>query len=346
MALLKIIKLAEGVWKHWSDKDGFFALTRLYAKVENEKFLIVEYYGAKRRNYLVTEIEVYNIVGTAETFSNFDDLQIRLKELNYIGYDANYSGGSVDTTANHFKGNYNIVTNTPALADATGSLNDEYQNTVVGTRDFGSGNITVGVNDILMHNGSEWFLKVNNNQSGGGGTTLRTFTCYFGINQNVAATPTGNTQWFRKDAAQGNNVTSSFTLQTSLDVSTTFATHSVLGACHTLPFQAKIKSVHARGWTNTSNYTGVDFVVLKSKETGPNIAGGVSTISNGLIIARETIQISASGFGNGFVKEFASGSLTTTTLPAGSDIRLVFKNFNLASNMFDTIITVEFEEVI
>ena len=252
---------------------------------------------------------------------------------------------AIDETATHFKGNYNISTNSPFLSDSTGVLGDEYICTVAGTRDFGSGIVTVGVDDVLAFNGTVWYLKVNNNQSTGGGS-LRTFTCYFGINQNVAASPTGNTQWYRKDAAQGNNVTSSFTLQTSLDVTTTFATHSVLGACHTLPFQAKIKSVHARGWTNTTNSTGVDFVVLKSKETGPNIASGVTTISNGLIIARETVQIYASGFPNGFVKEFASGSLTTTTLPNGSDIRLVFKNFNLASNMFDTIITVEFEEVV
>lgn len=174
----------------------------------------------------------------------------------------------------------------------------------------------------------------------------RTFTCYFGINQNVAATPIGNTQWFRKDAAQGNNVNSSFTLQTSLDVSTTFATHSVLGACHTLPFQANIKSVRIRGWTNTTNSTGVDFVILASKETEPNIASGVTTISNAVIIARETVQIYAAGYPNGFNKEFASGNLNTVTLPKGSDIRSVFKNFNLASNMFDTILTLEFEEVI
>lgn len=106
MALLKIIKLAEGVWKHWSDKDGFFALTRLYAKVENEKFLIVEYYGAKRRNYLVTEIEVYDIGGTAEPFSNFDDLQIRLKELNYIAYEPNSSGGGSGTITGGFETNF------------------------------------------------------------------------------------------------------------------------------------------------------------------------------------------------------------------------------------------------
>jgi len=174
MALLKIIKISEGVWKHWSDKDGFFALTRLYAKMESDKFLIVEYYGAKRYKYVISEIEVYDIGGSAETFANFDDLQIRLKALNYIGYDANYSGGSIDTTATHFKGDYNIVTNTPALTDGTGSIGDEYKNTVAGTRDFGSGNITLGIDDILANNGSIWFKKVDNNQGGGSGSVTQT----------------------------------------------------------------------------------------------------------------------------------------------------------------------------
>lgn len=172
----------------------------------------------------------------------------------------------------------------------------------------------------------------------------RTYVCDFIISQNIAASPTGNTQWFRRDVVTGNNVTSSFTLQTNLDVSTTFATLSNQAPCFVLPFQAKIKSVVARGWTNTTNQTGVDFVVLKSKETGDNIVP--STVSNALIIARELVQIRATGAVNGFNKQFASGSLTTTTLPAQSDIRLLFKNLNLASNMFDTIITVEFEEVL
>ena len=86
MALLKIIKLSTKTWKHNSNIDGDFILTKFYAKQENTDFLLVESYGAKRRKYKINEIEVYNIGGTAETFTNFEDLFLRLEELNYPAF--------------------------------------------------------------------------------------------------------------------------------------------------------------------------------------------------------------------------------------------------------------------
>jgi lysophospholipase L1-like esterase len=75
-----------------------------------------------------------------------------------------------DPTASHYKGNYNIVTNTPVLVNGVGRLGDEYKCTISGVRDFGAGNITVGIDDIIGYNGFIYFLKVNNNQAGGSGT--------------------------------------------------------------------------------------------------------------------------------------------------------------------------------
>lgn len=86
MTLLKIIKLSNKTWKHNSDVDGDFILTKFYAKQEDNEFLLIETYGAKRRKYLIAEIEVYDIGGTAETFSNFDDLFLRLEALKYPAF--------------------------------------------------------------------------------------------------------------------------------------------------------------------------------------------------------------------------------------------------------------------
>lgn len=86
MALLKIIKLNTKTWKHNSNIDGDFILTKFYAKTENNDFLLVESYGSKRRKYKINEIEVYDIGGSAETFTNFEDLFLRLEELNYPAF--------------------------------------------------------------------------------------------------------------------------------------------------------------------------------------------------------------------------------------------------------------------
>lgn len=93
MALLKIIKLSNKTWKHNSDVDGNFILTKFYAKQEDNEFLLVETYGSKRRKYLISEIEVYDIGGSAELFTNFDDLFLRLEALKYPAF---YIDGEVD----------------------------------------------------------------------------------------------------------------------------------------------------------------------------------------------------------------------------------------------------------
>jgi len=67
--------------------------------------------------------------------------------------------------ASYNKGDYNISTNTPTLIDGTGRNGDYYYCTVAGSRNFGSGSITVGIGDRIEYNGTTWFKAVNNNQS-------------------------------------------------------------------------------------------------------------------------------------------------------------------------------------
>jgi len=89
MSDLEIYKLQSGAFKHVDSIDGEFFLGRFSFKNEFAKAFIVEAYGAKRREYVIGDITVYDYLGSAETFTNFTDLINRLVALNYTGIDTN-----------------------------------------------------------------------------------------------------------------------------------------------------------------------------------------------------------------------------------------------------------------
>ena len=55
-----------------------------------------------------------------------------------------------------YKGQWNAETNTPTLADGTGTKGDFYIVSVAGTQNLGSGNIQFFVNDRVIYDGSVW----------------------------------------------------------------------------------------------------------------------------------------------------------------------------------------------
>lgn len=59
-------------------------------------------------------------------------------------------------SAMEYKGQWNAETNTPTLADGTGSKGDFYVVSVAGTQNLGSGNIQFFVNDRVIYDGSVW----------------------------------------------------------------------------------------------------------------------------------------------------------------------------------------------
>jgi hypothetical protein len=67
--------------------------------------------------------------------------------------DATYLPTSGDTP----KGEWNANTNSPALADGSGTAGDYYDVTTAGTQDLGSGSIAYTVGDVVKYNGSTWF---------------------------------------------------------------------------------------------------------------------------------------------------------------------------------------------
>src|ERR1017187_853107 len=55
-----------------------------------------------------------------------------------------------------FKGAWNASTNTPTLADGTGTAGDTYRASVAGTQNLGSGPQTWAVGDFVIYNGTIW----------------------------------------------------------------------------------------------------------------------------------------------------------------------------------------------
>ncbi len=103
------------------------------------------------------------VTKTEVDLGNVDNLQqIPLSQKGVASGVATLDSGSkipaaqLPASVMDYKSAYNIITNTPTLIDGTGDLGDFYKNSVSGTRDFGSGNITVAPGDALIYNGSIW----------------------------------------------------------------------------------------------------------------------------------------------------------------------------------------------
>lgn len=81
-------------------------------------------------------------------------------------------GGAITTIITD-AGNWNASTNSPTLANTdTDRQGVEYKVTTAGSVDFGAGSITFAIGDIVANDGTIWYKKVDNNQSGGGSVSL------------------------------------------------------------------------------------------------------------------------------------------------------------------------------
>jgi hypothetical protein len=86
---------------------------------------------------------------------------------------AHYNSFAYDAVINeplisglNYVGTYNATTNTPALSNSTGTNGQVYRVSVGGTRNFGSGNITLAPYDMIVRNAGVW-QKATLNDSGG-----------------------------------------------------------------------------------------------------------------------------------------------------------------------------------
>ena len=62
-----------------------------------------------------------------------------------------------------YKGSWNANTNSPSLADGSGSAGDVYLVSTAGSQDLGSGSISFAQGDWVVYNGSIWEKSINSN---------------------------------------------------------------------------------------------------------------------------------------------------------------------------------------
>lgn len=79
------------------------------------------------------------------------------------------SGGKVPVsqlpaTIMEYKGSWNPSTNTPHLQDGVGNTGDIYMASVKATINLGSGNISFGIGDWVVYNGSIWEKSLNSSE--------------------------------------------------------------------------------------------------------------------------------------------------------------------------------------
>lgn len=86
MATLQIKKKSLRTWEHIDSQLGMFILSKFEFSTGTETFQVVEANGAKRRIYNISDIEVFDIGGAAETFGTVTQLSLRLEELKYPGF--------------------------------------------------------------------------------------------------------------------------------------------------------------------------------------------------------------------------------------------------------------------
>jgi hypothetical protein len=73
-----------------------------------------------------------------------------------LGLDGIVPASQLPAGGVSYQGTWNANTNTPTLADGSGSGGDEYAVVVAGTQNLGSGSITFAVGDFVIYNGTIW----------------------------------------------------------------------------------------------------------------------------------------------------------------------------------------------
>jgi hypothetical protein len=198
-----------------------------------------------------------------------------------------------------YRGTWNASTNTPTISDGTGIAGEEYAVAVAGTQNLGSGNITFGVGDFAIHNGTKWQLAPSS----------AAVLSVFGRTGAITAQSGDYTGLQITNTAAGN--ISSTTVQAALNELDNEKLGSLNGLTATVQTFANDTNVtvNSTGSTHTLGWSG-------QLAVGRGGTGVGSFTSNGLLYGNGTgaLQVTAAGTGGQVVVANGSGVPTFTTL--------------------------------
>lgn len=108
------------------------------------------------------------IIGKTAQSNQYSDLDGKPSFATETYVDLSYNNLlNILNTTTKYKGDFDVSVPAPVLIDASGTIGHEYK--VIGAApagtvfNFGSGDITLNNDDIIAHNGTTWFKKVDNN---------------------------------------------------------------------------------------------------------------------------------------------------------------------------------------
>jgi DNA-binding transcriptional MerR regulator len=207
------------------------------------------------------------------------------------------------TGALQYRGVWNAATNTPVLADGSGSTGDMYAVSVGATRDLGTGSMNFIAGDFLIYNGTKW-------QRAPSGSAV---TSVFGRTGAVTAQSGDYTAGQITNAAAGN--ISATTVQGAINELDT----SVLSFTGSGNLTGSVSGTVGGGFTtNTlSIVSNPTFAGLITGQAGLTVTAGGANITGGLTTSG---MVTFSGLAtSGVVHTNGSGVLSTGAVSLGTD---------------------------
>lgn len=243
--------------------------------------------------YVVSENQDYQLVGGVDN-------------SNWVN-----AGETVSNPTTHFKGFFNATTLTPAISNLNGIEGDEYKVTNGGVNvDFGSGDIFLRTDDIIIFYQSEWRVKVSDSDA-----DLLRGVHWGNVNTDINTSGkvgVGTYAPYSRLANTNTNVPAS----NGLGVNTESVAWSVSQEGYTMAIENKLNSSIANGLlvkvANTSASRIIDF-----ESGGVNIFTVRGNGNVGIGVTNPSFKLDVSGIGR-FTSSVITGVFTVATLPTGA----------------------------